>query len=86
MQSFNLIRQSLSHLRLISGCVDKDEEQLLQADCMNRRPDYALCICVRGNLECVLLTVHVNIHVSSPLSFLAEDTAKGRPVQDASVD
>lgn len=38
------------------------------------------------NLECVLLTVHVNIHVSSPLSFLAEDTAKGRPVQDASVD
>lgn len=50
----SLIGQSVPGPRLISGCVDRDEEQLLQADRMNRRPDYALCICVRENLERVL--------------------------------
>lgn len=43
---------------------------------MNRRADYALCICVRENLEGVLWTVCVNIRVNSPSSFSAEEDAK----------
>lgn len=77
MLSFNLIRHLLLQRRLIFGCVDKEKEQLLQADCMNRRPDYALCICERENLECALYTVYINIHVNSSHSFLAEDSGRG---------